>query len=129
MQEMQTISALFLRFYSIFRQVRGDEKMSLWVPWLIAIASTTALIALWLWEVKRTLRHLKSTMDSAADQLTAFKRKASDVFDPQQTVELEKVIGRSKSIYLQAAEHYNNTLDKLWIFLPGRVLGFKKEIV
>ena len=27
-----------------------------WVIWLVAIASTSALVALWFWEVRRLLR-------------------------------------------------------------------------
>lgn len=102
--------------------------MPSWIPWLIAIASTTVFVAVWFWEVKRTMQRLKSTVDSAADQLKALRLRVCDSKDSEQSDEIEKVIGRSKSIYLQAVKHYNDALDKPWIFLPGIILGFKKEL-
>ena len=102
--------------------------MPSWIPWLIAIAGTAAFVAVWFWKVKRTMQRLKNIVDSAADQLKALRRKAYESKDSVQSDEIEKVIGRSKSIYLQAVKHYNDALDKPWIFLPGMILGFKKEL-
>lgn len=40
-----------------------------WVIWLVAIASTSALVALWFWEVRRLLRQHRSMVESARCQL------------------------------------------------------------
>lgn len=44
-----------------------------WIIWLVAIASTSALVALWFWEVRRLLRQHRSMVESARCQLAALK--------------------------------------------------------
>ena len=96
--------------------------MPSWVPWLIAIASTSVCVALWFWEAHRVLRDRASMVESAAAQLAACARRAAaDRCDPQ----LAEVLRRSESIYHQAVEHYNSTLHRPWIYLPGRLMGFR----
>ena len=51
--------------------------MTPWIAWLIAAISTAAFVALWCWEVRRILNNRKSTVDSAAGQLDAFRRAAT----------------------------------------------------
>ncbi len=98
--------------------------MSTWLPWLIALASTGVCIALWFWEARRLLRDRASMVESAEAQLAACSRRAAaDRFDPQ----LAEVLRRSESIYRQAVEHYNSTLHRPWIYLPGRLMGFQSR--
>lgn len=47
-----------------------------WIAWLIAAVSTAAFVSLWFWEVRRVLNDRKSIVDSAAGQLTSFRRRA-----------------------------------------------------
>ncbi len=98
--------------------------MPSWVSWLIAAVSTTAFLALWFWEVRRILLSRRSVVESAAAQLSAYRRQAVGVrYDPA----LANVLTRSESIYRQAVSHYNDTLCKPWIYLPGRLLGFERD--
>ena len=46
-----------------------------WIIWLVAIASTSALVALWFWEVRRLLRQHRSMVESARCQLAAFEKR------------------------------------------------------
>lgn len=97
--------------------------MSPWIAWLIAIVSTTAFVTLWFWEVRRILNGKKSTVDSAAGQLAAFRRKAeSEPLDR----ELHHVLQRSKSIYQQAVNNYNDALHRPWAYIPAHLMGFRK---
>ena len=43
---------------------RGCLGMN-WIVWSVALVSTTALVALWFWEVRRKLRELYSMVESA----------------------------------------------------------------
>jgi len=89
---------------------------------LVAIVSITACLHLWFRDVRRIMRERKSTVESAAEQLAACRRKAAGVrYDP----ELAKVIARSESIYRQATELYRQTLSKPWIWLPAMLMGFR----
>ena len=98
--------------------------MSGWLGWFIAALSTVGFISLWFWEVRRVLRSFRSTVESAAGQLLTYRKKLAQ---SQQDAALQEVLRRSESIYQQAAEHYNTTLCKPWAYLPGRLLGFRKE--
>lgn len=40
---------------------------------------------------------------------------------------MTEVLRRSESIYRQAAGNYNETLHRLWIYIPGRLMGFHYE--
>ena len=95
-----------------------------WLGWFVAAVSTMGFISLWFWEVRRSLRSYRSIVDSAAGQLTAYRKKLAQA---QQDAALQEILRRSESIYQQAAEHYNTALCKPWAYLPGRLLGFRKE--
>lgn len=95
-----------------------------WVIWLVAIASTSALVALWFWEVRRLLRQHRSMVESARFQLAAFEKRAAEAAG---NADVAEVLRRSESIYRQAAGNYNETLHRLWIYIPGRLMGFHYE--
>ncbi len=94
-----------------------------WLGWLVAGVSTVGFVCLWFWEVRRVLRSYRSMVQSAAGQLMACRKRLAQ---SQQDAALKEVLRRSESIYRQAAEHYNTALCKLWAYLPGRLLGFRK---
>ena len=73
-----------------------------WIIWLVAIASTSALVALWFWEVRRLLRQHRSMVESARCQLAAFEKRAAEAAG---NADVAEVLRRSESIYRQAAEH------------------------
>ena len=95
-----------------------------WVIWLVAVASTSALVALWFWEVRRLLRQHRSMVESARFQLAAFEKRAAEAAG---NADVAEVLRRSESIYRQAAGNYNETLHRLWIYIPGRLMGFHYE--
>lgn len=95
-----------------------------WVIWLVAIASTSALVALWFWEVRRLLRQHQSMVESARCQLAAFEKRAAEAMGDADVAE---VLRRSERIYRQAAGNYNETLHRPWIYIPGRLMGFHYE--
>lgn len=67
-----------------------------WVIWLVAIASTSALVALWFWEVRRLLRQHRSMVESARCQLAAFEKRAAEAAG---NADVAEVLRRSESIY------------------------------
>ena len=89
---------------------------------LIAVVSTAAFLTLWFWDVRRILKSRMSTVESAAAQLSACRKGAAD----GGTRESAEILARSESIYRQAAELYNRTFSKPWIYLPGWLLGYRK---
>ena len=94
------------------------------LAWLIAIVSTIAFLFLWFRDVRRVLGSQKSTVESAAGQLSACRKRVAEAgHDPA----LAKVLARSESIDRQAVEHYNRTLCRPWFYLPGRLMGFHRE--
>ena len=100
--------------------------MPAWIPWLLAIISTGAFVALWFWEARRVLNARRSTVESAAAQLAACQRRAGEARgDPDAAA----VLARSESIWHQAVDLYNEALRKPWLYLPGTIMGFeiKKE--
>lgn len=99
------------------------SSMSPWIAWLIAAISTAAFVTLWFWEVRRILNDRKSTVDSAAGQLDAFRRRAAGTCCDG---ELTQVLRRSESIYYQAVRNYDRTLSRPWIYLPARLMGFRR---
>ena len=102
---------------------RGRLRMK-WVIWLVAIASTSALVVLWFWEVRRLLRQHRSMVESARCQLAAFEKRAAEAAG---NADVAEVLRRSESIYRQAAGNYNETLHRPWIYIPGRLMGFHYE--
>ena len=66
-----------------------------WIIWLVAIASTSALVALWFWEVRRLLRQHRSMVESARCQLAAFEKRAAEAAG---NADVAEVLRRSESI-------------------------------
>ena len=95
-----------------------------WIVWSVALVSTTALVALWFWEVRRKLRELYSMVESARSQLTAHQKRATTAAG---NADMAEILHRSESIYRQAVAHYNDTLCKPWCRLPGHLLGFDRD--
>ena len=90
--------------------------------WIVVIACISTCLYLWFRDVRRIMRERKSTVDSAAEQLAAYRRKVAGVrYDP----DLAKVLARSESIYLQAVKLYHQSLHKPWIRLPAVLMGFR----
>lgn len=94
-----------------------------WIAWLIAAVSTAAFVSLWFWEVRRVLNDRKSIVDSAAGQLTSFRRRAEGAPCDK---EFTQVLRRSESIYYQAVHNYNRTFSRPWAYLPARLMGFRR---
>ena len=95
-----------------------------WFGWLIAGISTVGFVSLWFWEVRRVLRSYRSMVLSAAGQLVSYRKRLAQA---QQDAVLLEVLRRSESIYRQAAGNYNETLHRPWIYIPGRLMGFRYE--
>ena len=97
--------------------------MPSWVAWLIAAVSTTAFLVLWFWEVRRMLTGRQSIVDSAASQVTAFHRRLAQTPADR---EAAAVLYRSESIYCQAVDNYNHALHRPWVYIPARIMGFRR---
>jgi len=95
-----------------------------WIIWLVAIASTSALVVLWFWEVRRLLRQHRSMVESARSQMDSCRRRAAGSSGDADTAQ---VLRRCEDIYRQAAEHYNETLRRPLIHIPGCLMGFHRE--
>ena len=95
------------------------------VPWLIsllALVSTGICLFLWFRDVRRVMTQRKSTVESAAGQLSACREKTVRARgDPDAAA----VFRRSERIYRQAVELYNETLRKPWNWLPAYLMGFR----
>ena len=85
----------------------GGDRMPIALVWLIAIVSTGLCLFLWFLEVRRSLRRLLSTVESAESQLASCRRKAKSV---EQTPEVLEMLQRSEQIYQQAVEGYHMRL-------------------
>ena len=96
--------------------------MPSWFPWLIALSSTTLCLFLWFRDVRRIMTSRKSTVESAAGQLSVCRKKAAEA---RQDSGVAEVLRRSQSIYTQAVDHYNATLRKPWVYLPAVLMGFR----
>ena len=101
---------------------RGEANAAV-IAWLIAAVSTAAFVSLWFWEVRRVLNDRKSIVDSAAGQLTSFRRRAEGAPCDK---EFTQVLRRSESIYYQAVHNYNRTFSRPWVYLPARLMGFRR---
>ena len=53
-----------------------------------------------------------------------FEKRAAEAAG---NADVAEVLRRSESIYRQAAGSYNETLHRLWIYIPGRLMGFHYE--
>ena len=92
-----------------------------WVICFLAVVSTTALIALWFWEVRRKLRVHYSVVVSARGQMETFERRAAAATGDKDAT---AVLRRCRSIYRQAAENYNAVLRNPLLGIPGHLMGF-----
>jgi len=71
------------------------------------------------------MRKRLSMVKSAAGQLAVCREKAAASPNDRR---LEAVLARSADIYLQAADLYNQEMQKMWIWLPARLMGFRRRI-
>ena len=98
------------------------------VPWLTSLtAGVSVALCLFLWfrDVRRIMRERKSTVESAAGQLAAWREKARKARgDP----EAAAVVERSENIYRQAVDIYNKTLRKPWNYLPAHLMGYHRIV-
>ena len=97
--------------------------MASWMIALVAVVSTAAFLFLWFRDVRRIMRERKSTVDSAKAQLNVFREKAHKARDDPDAA---AVLERSESIYRQAVDIYNQTLQNAWNYLPARLMGFHR---
>ena len=95
--------------------------MGAWAIGLVAIASSAICLFLWFRDVRRVMTEQKSTVESAASQLSSCRSKVSSTKDDPGAA---AVYERSKKIYRQAVSIYNQTLYKPWNYLPARLMGF-----
>ena len=96
--------------------------MEQWIAWLIAAASLAVCLLLWFRDVRRIMQEKKSTVESAAGQLTSCRKKAAETKDDPESA---AVLARSESIYRQAVDIYDRTLKRPGIFLPAMLMGFR----
>ena len=92
--------------------------------WIAALISTTVLVILWFWEVRRKLREQHSMVESARSQMDSCRRRAAG---SSGDADAAQVLRRCEDIYRQAAEHYNETLHRPLIHIPGCLMGFRRE--
>ncbi len=102
---------------------KGRVRMK-WIIWTLAVVSTTALIVLWFWEVRRKLREQYSMVESARSQLAAYEKRAAVA---AADADVAEICRRSASIYRQAADNYNATLYRPLMYFPGYCMGFRPE--
>lgn len=94
-----------------------------WLVGLVAAISTGLCLLFWFRDVGRIMRKRASMVKSAEGQLKVSRRDAAQSpGDPRR----QAVLSRSQDIYLQAVELYNQEMRKLWIFLPARLMGFRR---
>lgn len=92
------------------------------MPWLIAIISTVICLLFWFCDVRRIMRARESTLESAARQVLACRKKAIEArYDP----EFAPVLSRCESICQQGVDLYNQSLNRMFFRLPGKLMGFQ----
>ncbi len=96
----------------------------MYMGWIAALISTSVLVILWFWEVRRCLREQHSMVESARSQMDSCRRRAAGSSGDADSAQ---VLRRCEDIYRQAAEHYNNTLRRPLIHVPGYLMGFHRE--
>lgn len=94
------------------------------VAWTVAAVLAAVLIAVDFWEARRVLRASLHTVETAGEQLSTCRRRAAQ---HPGDADSAAVLARCESIYLQAVANYNHTLCKPWIYLPGTLLGYRRE--
>lgn len=97
--------------------------MTPWIAWLIAAVCAAAFVALWSWEVRRMLTGRQSIVDSAASQVTAFRRRLAQTPADR---EAAAVLYRSESIYRQAVDQLQPRAAPTMGLHPGRIMGFRR---
>lgn len=65
----------------------------------------------------------KEHCGQGAGQLTSFRRRAEGAPCDK---EFTQVLRRSESIYYQAVHNYNRTFSRPWVYLPARLMGFRR---
>lgn len=86
----------------------------------VAVCATFGIV--WFRRARRILLERRDMLDRAQAQLAACRERAAGVrCDPA----LTEVLARSESIYGQAVYLYNAALHKPWVYLPGRLMGFR----
>ena len=99
--------------------------MAVWLAWLVAGINIAVCLFLWFRDAKRIMRERRNTVESAAAQLDACRKKfAQAVGDPDAAA----VLARSEDIYRQAVDLYHQYLRKPWIWLPATLMGFRNII-
>lgn len=94
-------------------------------PWIWgAIVGISVAGCLWAWfrDVRRVMRSLESTVESAAKQLLICRKKAQDA---RNDLESTVVLVRSEKIYQQAVQNYNEKWKKPWVCVPAVLMGFR----
>lgn len=99
--------------------------MTTLIACLIALASTTAFVALWFWVVRRELYAKQKMVDAARRQLTASRQQIIRVRDGPEAAQAKEIQERSQSIYRQAVTLYNKALGKPWNAIPALFFGFR----
>lgn len=97
--------------------------MLFWMVWWMAIAGIEGCLIFWLRDVQRIMQERKSMVDSAAGQLATYRERAAAL--PEDPA-VAAVLARSEHIYSQAVDIYNRTIEKVWVYLPAVLLGFRK---
>ena len=97
--------------------------------WIAALISTSVLVILWFWEVRRRLREQHSMVESARSQMDSCRRRAagSSGLCYELGRGVDRDMDKALELYRQAAEHYNNTLRRPLIHVPGYLMGFHRE--
>ena len=96
--------------------------MTFWMIALVAVVSTAACVFLWFRDVRRIMRERKSIVESAESQLAVFRDRTGKSRDDADTA---AILERSESIYCQAVEHYNRTLNRPWVYPPAALMGYR----
>ena len=93
----------------------------------IALFSTSALIALWFWVVRRELYARQKTVDAAKRQLAASRQQYARVRDGPGEKQAREILERCQSVYRQAVNIYNEALCKPWNAIPALFLGYRRK--
>ncbi len=94
---------------------------------LVAAISTTSLIVLWFWVVRRELRAKKAALQAARCQLSASKQEWMKARNGPDEAKNRDILERSRSVYSQTVRGHNESLKEPWNYLPGLLLGFRRE--
>lgn len=95
------------------------------IAYLIAGISTTGFLILWFWVARRELQEKHNMVESAANQLATCHKEYMLSRDGQEAMDAERIFLRSRDIYLQSVNLYNETLKRPWYGIPGFLMGFQ----